>query len=181
MRLLGAYVSCHINSKRGYRKSSPWGFLHEYKIEVDFSLRLCRTHEKQNGQVCRRSLFRDHFFADSDTVTRRCANALQVSTKVAAWLHDEKKVYLCYERRSRRSNSCTEDRNSAKSLAEDYARDGGYTKGDYSISTSMGICICICMGIGIASIVCVSIKFEGMSIIIHESKHRFHVSIILAM
>ena len=63
---------------------------------------------------------------------------------------------------------------SAKSLAEDYARDGGIGKGDYSIR--MGICICICMGIGIASIVCISIKFEGMGIIMHKSKHRFNVS-----
>jgi hypothetical protein len=58
-----------------------------------------------------------------------------------------------------------EDR--AESLAKDCARDGGYAKGDYSIS--MGICIC--MGIGIASIVCISIKFKGMSINNHKSKH----------
>lgn len=70
---------------------------------------------------------------------------------------------------------------SAGLLAEDCARDGGYEKGDYSISMGICICVCICISIGMASIVCISIKFEGISIIIHASKHRFNVSIVNAM
>lgn len=144
-----------------------------------FSSRVCRTHEKQNGQVFRRSLFRDPFFANSDTVTGRCANALQVSKKVAVRPHDEKKVYLCYGRGSRRSNSCTEGRDGAESLAEDYARDGEHEKGDYSISISINISMSMSMSIciGMASIVCISVKLPDMSINIHKSKHLSNVSI----